>query len=375
MASARWNITNIDVVASTPSGDCFYRATGRVITFDGFTKVWPVSSAEQQFPAVKVGQNLEVVDLRAEQHFTKPPARYNEASLVKALEKEGIGRPSTYAAIISTIQERGYVEQKDKKFFATDLGELVTDKLNEYFPKIMDIAFTRYMEERLDQIEEQHLDWVSVLKEFYGPFRESLETAAAEMKHAKAETTPSEYSCPKCGKPLVYRFGKRGRFLSCSGYPDCKFASPCDQNGKMLEEKITEHKCPNCGKPMVEKTSRFGKFLGCSDYPNCKTIVKIDKEGKVLPAQKPKEPPQPTGLKCYKCKNGRFVIRQGKKGPFLACDRFPKCRTIIDAGKLEELKKLQEQGSWPPKSEEEIIAILGPSLYKKKKKTAKKQTV
>jgi DNA topoisomerase-1 len=375
MTSARWDITNIDVVASTPSGDCFYRATGRVITFDGFTKVWPVSSAEQQFPAVKVGQNLEVVDLRAEQHFTKPPARYNEASLVKALEKEGIGRPSTYAAIISTIQERGYVEQKDKKFFATDLGELVTDKLNEYFPKIMDIAFTRYMEDQLDKIEEQHLDWVSVLKEFYGPFRESLETATAEMRHAKAETAPSEYSCPKCGKPLVYRFGKRGRFLSCSGYPDCKFACPCDQNGKMLEEKITEHKCPNCGKAMVEKISRFGKFLGCSDYPNCKTIVRIDKEGNILPAKQLKEPLQPTGLKCFKCKNGQFVIRQGRKGPFLACDKFPKCRTIIDAGKLEELKKLQEQGNWPPQSEEEIIAILGPSLYKRKKKTAKKQTV
>ena len=375
MASARWDVTNIDITATTPAGNCFYRATGRVITFDGFTKVWPVSSPEQQLPAVKVGQNLEAVDLRAEQHFTKPPARYNEASLIKALEKEGIGRPSTYASIVSTIQERGYVEQNKKQFFATNLGEVVTDKLEQYFPKIMDLAFTRYMEGRLDEIEEQHLDWISVLKEFYGPFKESLERAGEQMKHAKAETTPSEYTCPKCQKPLVYRFGKRGRFLSCSGYPDCKFACPCDQNGKMVEEKITEHKCPNCGKAMVEKTSRYGKFLGCSGYPECKTILKIDKEGGIAPPTQPREPPRPTGLKCFKCKSGEFVIRKGRKGEFLGCNRFPKCRTIIDMSKLEELKKLQEEGSWPPKSAAQATAILGPSLSKKKKKTTKEQAV
>jgi len=169
---------------------------------------------------METGQKLDAVDIKAEQHFTKPPARYTEASLVKALEKEGVGRPSTYAAIISTIQDRGYVEKQDKRFFATDIGEVVTDKLNEYFPKIMDIAFTRYMEEQLDKIEEQHLDWIAVLKDFYHPFKESLETAQTEMKHAKAEMTPSEYECPKCGQQLVYRFGKNGKFLSCSTYPD-----------------------------------------------------------------------------------------------------------------------------------------------------------
>ena len=164
--------------------------------------------------------------IKAEQHFTKPPARYTEASLVKALEKEGIGRPSTYASIISTIQDRGYVEQKERKLYATDLGEVVTDKLDKYFPEVMDVAFTRYMEEQLDKIEEQHLDWVRVLSEFYGPFKKSIDTATTDMKHAKAETTPSEYECPKCGEPLVYRFGKKGKFLSCSAYPECKFAWP-----------------------------------------------------------------------------------------------------------------------------------------------------
>ncbi|GAH84402.1 unnamed protein product, partial [marine sediment metagenome] len=192
-----------------------------------------------------------VVDIKPEQHFTKAPARYTEGSLVRALEKEGIGRPSTYAAIISTIQERDYVEQKEKKFFATDLGEIVTDKLNEFFPKIMDIAFTRYMEEQLDKIEEHHLDWLGVLREFYGPFKQNLDTALVQMKHAKAEAAPSEYKCPRCGRQLIYRFGKNGKFLSCSAYPECKFASPCDKEGTMLEEKVSEHKCPVCGKPMV----------------------------------------------------------------------------------------------------------------------------
>jgi DNA topoisomerase-1 len=297
-----------------------------------------------------------VVDIKAEQHFTKPPGRYTEASLVKALEKEGIGRPSTYATIISTIQERGYVEQREKKFFATDLGEVVTDKLNEYFPKIMDIAFTRHMEEQLDKIEEQRLDWLGVLREFYGPFKQNLETAMAEMKHAKAEVAPSEYKCPECGKAIVYKFGKNGRFLSCSGYPKCKFACPCDRDGKIIEEKVSGNKCPVCGKAMVYKRGRFGPFLGCSNYPNCKTILKLDKQGNALPRR---PSPKPTGVKCYKCKEGELVVREGKKGPFLGCNRFPKCRTIVSIKQLENLKKLQAEGVWPPEIPEKADQILG----------------
>ncbi len=355
MSPAQWDVTNLNIIADTPKQPCWYRSTGRILAFDGFTKIWPTSSEDQQLPTMKAGQSLSAIDIRADQHFTKPPARYTEASLVKALEKEGIGRPSTYAAIISTIQERRYVEQKDKKFFATDLGEVVTDKLNEYFPKIMDIAFTRYMEEQLDKIAEQHLDWISVLNEFYGPFKKNLDTATKKMKHAKAETTPSEYKCPRCEQPLVYRFGKNGKFLSCSAYPKCKFACPCDKEGKIVEQKVSEHKCPVCGKPLIYKNGRFGQFLGCSDYPNCKTIVKLDKEGNPLP---PKPPPQPTGLKCYKCKNGQLVVRQSKKGPFLGCNRFPRCRTIVSFNELDNLKQLQSQGQWPPKSLEEADLIL-----------------
>jgi len=368
MKPSKSNITTLEIVAETSIGPCYYKATGRVLLFDGFTKIWPTNSNGQELPQTKVGQSLAVVDIKAEQHFTKPPARYTEGSLVKALEKEGIGRPSTYASIISTIQDRGYVEKQDKKFFATDMGEVVTDKLNEYFPKIMDIAFTRHMEGQLDKIEEQHLDWLGVLKDFYGPFKQNLDIAAEEMKHAKAEVTPSEYKCPKCEKPLVYRFGKNGKFLSCSAYPDCKFSAPCDKEGKMLEEKVSEHKCSACGKPMVYKNGRFGPFLGCSGYPDCRTILNIDKDGNVLP---PKPPPEPTEIRCHKCKDGLLVIRQGKKGPFLGCGRFPKCRTIISIKQLDHLKKLQAEGQWPPKTLEDADRLLG--RKKAKKKVAKTQ--
>jgi len=360
MTPARWDVTSLSIVAETSIGPCWYRASGRVLVFDGFTRIWPTASSEQQLPQMRPGQKFAVIDIHPEQHFTKPPARYTEASLVKALESEGIGRPSTYAPIISTIQERGYVKQHDKKFFATDLGEVVTDKLSQYFPKIMDINFTRYMEEQLDKIEEQHLDWLKVLRDFYGPFEQNLQTAFKQMKHAKAEVSTSEYNCPQCGQKLVYKFGKSGRFLSCSAYPDCKFACPCDGNGKMLQtistEKQSEQKCPVCGKPMVYKLGRFGPFLGCTDYPKCKTTLKLDKQGNILPA---KAQPEPTEITCHKCRQGKLLIRHSKKGSFLGCSRFPKCRTIINIKQLDHLKELQSAGQWPPKTPQEADEILG----------------
>ncbi|HEV56568.1 MAG TPA: type I DNA topoisomerase [Phycisphaerales bacterium] len=356
MAPAQWDTTTVQIVAPTSLGPCRYRATGRVLVFDGFTRVWPTYSEDAQLPAMSEGQDLGVVDLRAEQHFTKPPARYTEASLVKALEKEGIGRPSTYAAIITTIQDRGYVEKIDRRFHATHLGEVVTDKLCQFFPEVMDIGFTRHMEDQLDRIEDQHVGWVDVLREFYEPFKVSLDKASGQMKHAKAETQPSEYTCPQCQRPMVYRFGKNGRFLSCSGYPECKFAAPCDREGRLIEEKESEHQCPTCGKPMVVKRGRFGEFLGCSDYPACKTVLRLDKEGRVLP---PKPPAEPTGIRCHKCKEGHFVIRQSKRGPFLGCDRFPRCRTIVSIQQLDTLRQLQEDGRWPPNTVDEADALLG----------------
>jgi DNA topoisomerase I len=258
----------------------------------------------------------------------------------------------------------------ERQFRPTDVGEVVTDKLNEFFPKIMDMAFTRYMEEQLDKIEEQHLDWQNVLSEFYGPFKKDLEIAGKEMEHAKAEMTPSEYTCPKCNKPLVYRFGKNGKFLSCSGYPDCKFTSPCDKTGKILVDEVTGHICTNCGKPMIKKQSRFGVFLGCSDYPNCKTTMRIDKDGNIVP---PKPPAEPTGIKCYKCEKGELVIRQSKKGPFLGCNKFPRCRTIVSFKKIDELKDLQAKGIWPPKTYEKADELLGRDKKSSSKSKSKKK--
>ena len=364
MANSKWDVTNVTIEAQTQIGKCVYKTSGRVLVFDGFSKVWSSNSNDQQLPKLTLGQKLNAIDLQTQQNFTKPPARYTEASLVKTLEKEGIGRPSTYASIISTIQDRNYVEQRDKKFWATDLGEVVTEKLENFFPKIMDLAFTRHMEQQLDRIEEEQIEWLSVLNEFYGPFKENLDNATEQMKHAKAETKPSDYKCPDCGAPLVYRFGKNGKFLSCSAYPECKFASPCDSSGKMLETKVSDIKCPNCGKSMIEKHGRFGKFLGCEDYPACKTIMKIDKDGNPLP---PAAPPEPTGIKCQKCKNGELVIRQSKRGPFLGCNKFPRCRNIISMKQLENLKNLQEEGKWPPQTIEEADILLG----RKKKKENK----
>ncbi len=371
MASAQWDITTVEIQADTTPEACRYKTTGRVLIFDGFTKIWTsTSNNDQQLPAMTIGQEIKAINIQAEQHFTKPPARFTEASLVRALEKEGIGRPSTYASIITTIQDRKYAEQISRKFHATDIGEVVTDKLDEFFPQIMDIAFTRHMEEQLDKIEENHLEWLSVLKEFYGPFKENLEKATKLMEHAKAETTPSEYTCPECGKPMVYRFGKNGKFLSCSAYPDCKFACPCDKQGKKIEPQISDQKCPKCEKPMLQKTGRFGPFLGCSDYPQCKTILGLDKDGNVLP---PKPPPEPTGIKCYKCDKGELVIRQSKKGPFLGCNKFPRCRTIVSIKKVDELKQLQADGKWPPATFEQADILLGRKKAKKAKKTKAKK--
>jgi len=385
MTPGQWDVTNVSITAQTKLAPAVFKASGRKLVFDGFMKVagLTITNGDQILPALDMDQQVWSLKLDPKQHFTQPPARYTEASLVKALEAQGIGRPSTYAAIISTIQDRGYVEQLEKKFHATDMGIIVTEKLLEHFPKVMDVSFTSHMEEQLDKIEEQHLDWIQVLKEFYGPFKENLERAHEQMNHAKAETQPSEYKCPKCEKPLVYRFGKNGRFLSCSTYPECDFAAPCDREGKMTEPEKTEHKCPNCGKYMILRKGRFGEFLGCSDYPECKTTQKLDKDGQPEP---PKAPPQPTGIKCYKCEQGELVIRESKRGPFLGCGRFPRCRTIISIKELDHLKELQAKGLWPPDSYEKADEILGRNkkkatiakakagTTKKAKKTTKSKT-
>ena len=326
MTPAKWDATTV-LVQSDPHAAVF-KSTGRTLVFDGFYKATGVPDAGDAaiLPVLKESQTLGAFQIDPTQHFTSPPPRYSEASLQKKLEEEGIGRPSTYAPIIQTIQDRKYVQQvapRDRRLYATDLGQVVTDKLVEGFPKIMDLAYTRQMESELDKIEEDRHDWVSMLREFYGPFKKNLDTAHESMVHAKAETEPAPFVCDKCGAPTMYRFGKNGRFLSCTTYPDCDYAAPIDRQGKPMTPQLSDIACPLCGCGMTRRVGRFGPFLGCVDYPKCKGIVNLDpKKGTIKP---PKVPPLLTELLCPKCDNP-LNLRRSKRGPWLSCSKFPRCR-------------------------------------------------
>ncbi|HMD54638.1 MAG TPA: DNA topoisomerase [Phycisphaerae bacterium] len=355
MTPAQWQVTEamIECIPAGTSGDPekrpLFKAVGRTLVFDGFTRVAGVwaRSEEQVLPELSEGKQVAPLELSPTQHFTSPPPRFTEASLVKALETEGIGRPSTYASIIATIQDRRYVELRDRRFYASDLGTKVTEKLIEGFPDLMELGFTRRIENELDQIEEANRNWVDVVRDFYEPLANDLVTAETRMTHARAEATPSEYKCPKCGAMMAYRLSKRGKtFLSCSRYPECNGAMNVDREGKPVVLEVTEYKCPTCGKPMIKRVGRFGPFFGCSGYPECKVIQQADrKTGLPLP---PRPPARPTGLKCPKCGKKELLVRTGKRGEFLSCAGYPRCRLTLPMDRLEEFLKLNELKQWPP---------------------------
>lgn len=341
MSPAVWNVTEVDVAAETDDGEAIFKAMGRNLQFDGFLRVAGIpKSAEQTLPDLEAQQTVAPIRIDPTQHFTQPPPRYTEASLVKALEADGIGRPSTYASIIQTIQDRKYVELLDRAFRPTDLGMVVTDKLVKHFPRIFDVRFTAHMEDQLDRVEESRMDWVAVLEEFYGPFSENLKRAGEEMVHAKAETQPSEYTCPKCEAPMVYRFGKNGRFLSCSRYPECKHAMQVDRDGQPQETPTVDVACPKCGRPMALRKGRFGPFLSCTRYPECDGLVNLDRKGFVKP---PAPPPLKVDANCPKC-DSPLNLRRGKRGLWLSCSKFPKCRgrvgwTTLKPAQQKELER------------------------------------
>lgn len=314
MTPAVFAITNVEVSAAKG----IFKAQGKILKFDGYRRVLPPGGKQEDtmLPNLTEKQKIDLLDLSPTQHFTEPPSRYNEASLVKTLEKEGIGRPSTYAAIISKIQERGYVEQKERRFYATEMGMKVTDLLTEHFPRIMDLKFTSHMETELDQIESKKVKRNDVLTEFYEPFEQAMKTAETKMQ-------TGEEKCPECGKPLVERFSRFGKFFGCSGHPDCKYIKRRDGAAPKEKPVPTEHACPTCGKPMVQRMGRRGAFLGCSGYPECKTTMNFDAEGKPVLASKPTE------HVCDKCSKP-MVLREGPRGPFLACTGYPKCRNAKD---------------------------------------------
>jgi len=363
MESAVFDVTRADIEA----GPYTFRATGSVLRFAGWLAVYhegkdedaeatqqeneddePSDAEERRLPELKAGQELDLRELLPKQHFTQPPPRYSEAALVKALEENGIGRPSTYASILSTILNRDYVEKEKRRFRPTELGMLVNELMVTSFGDIVDIGYTARMEEELDRIEEGTLNWIDALREFNVKFQADLERARLEMRDVKREAIPTDQVCDKCGKPMVLKWGRFGQFIACSGYPDCKNTREIADNGNgdraglMAAAKVAKintepnpieteaDPCEKCGKPMVLRRGRFGKFLACSGYPDCKTTRKVlvDKEGKAQAT-----PDVLLEERCPKC-NEQLALKQGRFGEFTACSNYPKCRFV----------KMQETG-------------------------------
>ena len=334
MMPALFDQTTIDIAAKGKNGlDYLFRATGSVLKFEGFLKVYQEGKDQtddedeelkHRLPAVAEGETLRFRAIKPEQHFTEPPPRYNEATLVKKLESDGVGRPSTYASILSTIQEREYVKKEGGRFFPTELGMVVTDLLLESFDDIFDVKYTARMEEELDEIEDGKLDWREAMAEFYGKFEKDLKHAETHMTDIKRMEKPTDLTCEKCGKPLVIKWGKHGSFIACTGYPECTYTRELtvdlpDVDKVDLSEQGDEEYCENCGRPMVLKKGRFGTFYACTGYPDCKTTKPI--------GGSQKKPDQPLDEKCPQCGNN-LVLKTGRYGEFTACSNYPTCKYV-----------------------------------------------
>jgi len=338
MNSAVFDQTTVDIDAINSGVTYRFRVTGSVLKFEGFLKVYEESkdakdeedeALKHKLPVLTEGQKLTLKSLDTEQHFTEPPPRYNEASLVKELEERGIGRPSTYAAIISTIQERQYVQKVGGKFIPTEIGLVVTDLLVENFKDIFDFQYTARLEEELDEIEDGKEIWTDALAEFYKKFEKDLHYAEKHMENVKRMEKPTDEKCERCGSPLVIKWGKHGSFYACSAYDkndpnSCTFTkeNPIDLpdlDSADLQETTQEEYCENCGRPMVLKRGRFGQFMACTGYPDCKTTRRLDQAKKV--------PDIPLDEKCPQC--GRnLLIRHGRFGEFISCSGYPDCKYV-----------------------------------------------
>ncbi|MCS7309881.1 MAG: type I DNA topoisomerase [Armatimonadetes bacterium] len=319
MASAVLDVVTVDIQA----GRYTFRATGSSVKFDGFMRVYvegkdngELSDEERPpLPPMMEGQVLTLLDLLPEQHFTEPPPRYTEATLVKALEEKGIGRPSTYATILSTIVERGYVELRDKKFYPTQLGVAVTDYLVKHFPDILDVQFTASVEQQLDEIEEGKQEWREVLRAFYEPFAQRLAETERSSEFVRIEPKETDYTCPTCGAKMLLREGRYGKFLGCSRYPECKTVVKVTPSGEPVPpDRPSDETCDQCGSPMVIRWGRYGDYLACSN--------------ETCGARKPLE--KSLGVTCPACKQGQIVERRARRGKlrgkvFYGCNRYPDC--------------------------------------------------
>ena len=330
MQPAVYDQTVVDVQA----GRATFRASGSVLKFPGYLAVYGETLPEDEagaepekegedgardkaddrsLPPLEAGQDLRLVRLLPEQHFTQPPPRFNESSLIKELEEKGIGRPSTYASILSTIQDKGYAEKVERVFKPTHLGLVVTDELVKAFPSELDVAFTAGMEERLDEVEEGTVGWQAVLSEFWVRFKGDLAKAEEGMRDVKAQQTPTDVPCDKCGKLLVIKWGRNGEFLACPGYPECRNTMNFRREGEAIvpmkeEEVLTDEKCPECAAAMVLKRGRFGRFFACTRYPECKGTKSI-----------------PLGVPCPKCGSDLSERRSRRGKTFYGCTTYPKC--------------------------------------------------
>jgi DNA topoisomerase-1 len=336
MAPALADQTTIEVdVKGKDQAQYLFRATGSVPKFDGFLAVYEEGKdtkdeedeeAKKKLPAVTQGEVLKFKAIEPEQHFTEPPPRFNEATLVKELESDGVGRPSTYASILSTIQDRGYVKKEGGKFSPTELGFVVTDLLVKNFDDIFDVKYTARMEGELDDIEDGKIDWRVAMTEFYGKFKDDLVRAESTMEDIKRIEKPTDLICDKCGKPMILRWGKHGWFVACTGYPECtstREPSPDMIEGETSSVEFTEQDeteyCENCGREMVLKKGRFGQFYACSGYPECKTTKPLGGEQKKADV--------PLDEDCPQCGN-KLMLRYGRFGEFTSCSTYPTCKYI-----------------------------------------------
>jgi len=308
-----------------------FKANGRKLVFDGFYKVYGTDDKDKLLPALKEGEEVELSSLTTEQHFTEPPSRYSEASLIKKLEAEGIGRPSTYAPTISTLQARMYIDIEKRQIIPTEVAFKVTVMLEEHFKDIVDAEFTSNMEEVLDEIADEGKDWQKVLHDFYFPFMEKIAEGKEKIKSQKL-AKPLGRECPKCGEELLLRGGRYGNFIACSGFPKCKYTEQVEEDGETAagpDAEKTDEKCDKCGSEMVIKNGRNGKFLACSAYPECKNTKPLDDVN------------APTSdVPCPDC-GGKLVFRRSRRGAFWGCEKYPECKFI---SKFEPtLKKCEEK--------------------------------
>jgi len=346
MPPATFDETTVDIDASAGSAQAsayLFRVKGSVPKFAGWMAVYNEAAAAQNegpgpdaatpedeegssvLPPLSEGDPLDLKELKPEQKFTQPPPRYSEATLVKALEENGIGRPSTYASIISVIQAREYVNKIEGRFKPTKLGMMLVEKLlSPAFDDILDVGYTRELEEDLDKIEEGEEDYASTLASFYKKFAKDLKRAEKDMPNLKEGMKPDpSVDCDKCGKPMVIKAGKFGLFLACSGYPECENTRELDTPEPGAEGEI-EEACENCGRPMAVKRGRFGQFLACTGYPECKTTRKLISTKQGLTAAKPD---QMLDEKCPKC-DSNLVLKHGRFGEFTACSNYPSCKYV-----------------------------------------------